>query len=357
MRPGRGSVAATVTGGEVAKVESIPWVQVLVQMVHGPDVSIRGIVRSVDHDNRPRNKVGWTTIGNQVPPTLAGGGVDATEIRVWRDGMRVRIEEPDGTVVLLCDGTTCWRFRPNRDLPLAAPVETLQFRGNGTDLLARRPAAHWVGDDFTHPVGPIATTLFLDRPAWTFELAPPPHESHPMQMVVDQATGLVLQQRSDGAGLMEEWVELTVGEVFDDALFVWNGAADSAEDERRRQLAEHHDRRAQRLDWFRTHVTAEPLQVAVVADVNVDYVHTFDEHTGAFEASLGRQMITGSLARRPRSSQPWELRWAGPVHRWSTADFDWAVALHDTELPVESLATLQTRLHPGVPVLDPTDGI
>jgi hypothetical protein len=336
-------------------MESTPWVQVLVQMVHGPDAPARGVVRRVDPDNRPRQILGWasTASGLRRTPTA---GVDAAELRVWRDEMRVRVEKLDGTVVLLSDGTTCWRFESGRDRPVAAPADALLFLGNGTELLARRPAQEWVGNDFTRPVGPITATVFLDRPAWEFELAPPPRKPHPMQMVVDQETGLVLQQRTYGLGVVDEWVELTVGEVFDESLFVWDGAADSAEDESRRMRAAGDERRAERRNWFRTRVTGESLLMEVVADLNVDYVHTFDDHTGAFEASLGDRAIKGSLARRLRSSRPWELRWSGPVYRWSTADFDWAVAVHDTELPAAGLAALQARLHPGVPVVDPADG-
>jgi hypothetical protein len=36
-------------------------------------------------------------------------------------------------------------------------------------------------------------------------------------------------------------------------------------------------------------------------------VHTFDD-SGAFEASIGQRSLRGSLARRSRSAEPWELQ-------------------------------------------------
>jgi len=332
--------------------QSVPWVQVLVQMVHGPDVPVRGIISSADGGLRSRDEVGWTAFSGALPPTFTGGGIEATELRVWRDGMRVRIEHLDGRPLLLCDAVTCWRFRKGRELPRVAPAATLRFVGNGTGLLARRPAEDWVGDDYTRPTGPLTTTTYLSRPAWQFELAPPPQSrsprtAHPMRMVVDQQTGLVLEQRIDAVGSAERWSQFFIGEVFDEALFTWDGPAESVAAEARRQRAADRALRAERRRWFDTHVTAEPLNAAVTADLDLQYLHTFDSGTGAFEARLGRRGITASLARRPRSTEVWELQWAGPVHRWSTSRFDWALAVHDVELTAEGLAELQARLHPG----------
>lgn len=339
---------------------SVPWVQVLVQMVHGPDVAVRGIISSTGRDGRPGDEIGWTAFAGALPPTLSGGGIEDSELRVWRDGTRMRIERLDGSPVLMCDAVTCWRFRNGRELPRAAPAATLQLRGNGTDLLARRPAEHWVGDDYTHPTGPITATTYLSRPAWQFDLAPPPHsrsprKAHPMRMIVDQQTGLVLERRIGAVGPAERWSQFVVGEVFDEALFIWDGPAESVAEETRRQRAADQVLRAERRRWFDTHVTAEPLRVAVTADLDLQYLHTFDTGTGAFEASLGRRGITASLARRPRSTKEWELRWAGPIHRWSTFRFDWALAIYDVELTADALAGIQAHLHPGEQTVPPDE--
>lgn len=67
---------------------------------------------------------------------------------MWRDGPRVRIEEADGSVSLIADGTTCWQFERGQDVPVATPQRNLRF-GGGTELLARRTAEAIAGDDFT----------------------------------------------------------------------------------------------------------------------------------------------------------------------------------------------------------------
>lgn len=95
---------------------SVPWVQVLVQMVHGPDVAVRGIISSTGRDGRPGDEIGWTAFAGALPPTLSGGGIEDSELRVWRDGTRMRIERLDGSPVLMCDAVTCWRFRNGREL-------------------------------------------------------------------------------------------------------------------------------------------------------------------------------------------------------------------------------------------------
>lgn len=46
-------------------------------------------------------------------------------------------------------------------------------------------------------------------------------------MIVDQQTGLVLKRRIDAVGLAERWSQFAAGEVFDEALFTWDGLTES----------------------------------------------------------------------------------------------------------------------------------
>lgn len=158
--------------------------------------------------------------------------------------------------------TTCWQFDRNHETPLASPRTALRYAGSGTELLTRREPSAYTGDDFARPTGPVGGTTFLGRPAWTVEPAPPPHKPHPIQLVVDAETGIVLQQRNDGFGTVDDGVEFVVGEHLDPALFTWDGPTRSADD----QHAE-------------------------------------------FEARWEADQI-GMLARRPRSEQPWDLQWS-----------------------------------------------
>ncbi len=120
-----------------------------------------------------------------------------------------------------------------------APARAVHYAFTGTDLLARRDLGDFAGDDFTRPTGPVGATTFLGRTAWTVELAPPDHKPFPLQLVVDAETGLILQQRNDGFGSVDEWIEFVVGEPIPPDLFVWDGPARTVHDEQVRMHAAH----------------------------------------------------------------------------------------------------------------------
>jgi len=322
----------------------VSWVEVLVRMVDGPDLPVRGVVRCrYADDEARRGGTGW--VSGMRPVVLTGGGAGDNGVRVWRDGPRLRVERMDGSPLMISDGHTSWRFSDEHPDPLEYVDADVRYLGNGTELLERRDATDWVGNDFTKPTGPIGRVVFLGRDAWAVELAPPSHKPFPIQIVVDRETGLTLQSRNDGAGVVDEWVEFEVGGTFDDALFTFSGPVRSAEEERRRQRSSHEEDASRRRDWFRANVSGEPLTVDVRADLSVRHVHTLDETTGAFEARLGDdRTISGFLTRRPRSAEPWLLRIADPVHRWSTRNFDWALAVHGVELADGELDRLQAQL-------------
>ncbi|HZE48712.1 MAG TPA: hypothetical protein VE074_04070, partial [Jatrophihabitantaceae bacterium] len=180
--------------------------------------------------------------------------------------------------------------------------------------------------------GPVGATTFLGRTAWTVELAPPRHKPHPIQLVVDSETGLVLQQRNDGFGSVDEWAEFVVGEPLDPALFTWVGPTRSAEDQHAERQARHDADLAARRQWFSDNVTRSPLRVEFAI---TPFIHEYDERTGSFQARLG-EFRGGMLARRPRSSEPWDLGWSETQHRWSTARWDWALTFYGDQQPTAS---------------------
>lgn len=323
------------------------WVEVLVRMVDGPDLPVRGVIVSANGSASPGSGTGWVSVAGAAPPQFTGTSAtpgESTHRRVWRQGAKVRIERDDGSPILLCDGTTSWRFARDNPVPITAPGDAVRYAGNGTHLITRRPANDFAGNDFTRPTGPVRDATFLGRPVWEFELAAPPRKIGPLLQRVDVETGLVLHQRA-ADGSVDEWTEFEIGPI-DDALFTWSGPSQTAEEEHRQVIARGDEERARRRQWFRDNVTDVPLRARIEVDLSVDYVHTFDDN-GAFEASIGQRFLSGSLARRPRSAEPWELRWSGVVHRWSTTRFDWALSLHDSVVTPESLRELQSQLHPG----------
>jgi hypothetical protein len=270
---------------------------------------VRGAIRS-DPDPSDQS-FGWTAFRGEPLPVQAGARPPSADpnssppIRVWRDGAKVRIEEPGGAPNLIVGEKTCWWFDDEHE----APVEA---------------------------------TTFLGRPAWTVELAPPPHKPHPLQLIVDAYTGLVLQQRNDDFGTVNEWVEFVVAERIDPALFQWDGPIRTdAEQQAEWRAADERDT-ARRQRWFAENVAAPPLVLELQAEVGV---HVYDERTGAFEGSFGHGF--GSVARRPHSDEPWDLRWHDVQHRWSTAQWDWAVTLFRDLLTPAGLEALRRQLTAG----------
>lgn len=354
---------------------AISWIGLLTLMVDGPDLPVRGVISSREGADPSQHYFGWAVFGDQPLPVFAGF-LDADEAaepdgqgpddalpegsadesgstvpgppdadaepvltRAWRSGRRVRLERPDGRPSLLVGERSCWQFRGDDPVPVESPSSAVAYQGNGTQLLRRREASEFTGDDFTRPTGPVGRTTFLGRDAYTVELAPPAHKPFPIQLVVDAETGLVLQQRNDGFGSVDEWVEIVVGEHLDDQLFRWQGPSRSEADERAEHEREWQADLAARAQWFRDNVAPLPLRLEL--DLGV----LLHEHgpDGSFQASIGEGGL-GMLARRPSSDQEWQLGWSRVQHRWTEGGWDWALSMDGAELSDAGLAALKRAL-------------
>ncbi|MEO7261525.1 MAG: hypothetical protein ABI047_09770 [Jatrophihabitantaceae bacterium] len=351
---------------------AISWVGLLTLMVDGPDLPVRGVIGSREGSDPSQGYFGYSVFAGQPMPVFAGfaaaegpahlaaekpedpdgeesedpdgeppadAGDEPVLTRAWRSGRRVRLERPDGRPSLIVNEQSCWQFRGDEPVPVESPSSVVMYQGNGTQLLRRRDAGEFTGDDFTRPTGPVSSTTFLGRGAYTVELAPPAHKPFPLQLVVDAETGLVLQQRNDGFGSVDEWIEIVVGEPLDDQLFRWQGPSRSEADERAEHEQEWQADRAERADWFRANVAALPLRLEL--DLSV-YVHV-REPDGSFEASIGDSHL-GALARRPSSEQDWQLGWSEVQHRWSCDGWDWALSIYQEAVTEAGLATLKQAL-------------
>lgn len=324
------------------EVQPPSWVNLLTLLVHGPTVPVRGLLRTIEGEDET---LGWFAWSGEEPPIVAGmrGAADPestdweTPTRVWWDGVRLRVEEPDGSVNVIADAHTCWQWEQGSDVPIKGSRNELRLGVGGIELLERWTPEHFLGDDFTRPTGPVGATTYLGRLAWTVELAPPEHKPHPMQLVIDAATGMILQKRNDGFGFREEWLEFEVVERHDDALFRWDGPVRQRSPRPDDGRAEHEREMAMRRDWFRTNVAPAPIAIEFEADV---LVHGWEDD-GSFEASLDR---VGGLARRPRSEDVWELHWVEINYRWTTERWDWALQCYDGQLTERGLAKLKAHL-------------
>lgn len=317
------------------------WVEVLVTMADGPSLPLRGVIRKTP--DTPE-RINFAYAADREPVVVGVGGGD---VRVWRDRSRMRIETPDGRPVFITDGDSAWQFGPTDEPPIRSDARRVRYLGTGSELLSNRPAHDWLGDDYTRPAGPIEDVTFLGRDCWAVDLAPGPRKAGLLRIVVDRESGAVLEQRNDTADTGVAYTEITVGEPVGDEMFTWTGPSRDFDEERRAraELARADD--ANRLEWFHTNVADSLPVVRIPLPLRVENIHTLDAGTGAFQASIAAGFVTGMLARRPRSDQPWNLRWHGDVQRWSTDEFDWATILHQAELDADTLAALQAALHPG----------
>ena len=94
------------------------------------------------------------------------------------------------------------------------------------------------------------------------------------------------------------------------------------------------------------------IEIPVRLDLTPFWVEVPERNTGEFVASLGPpdKRRTGRLMRRRRSPEPWAVRSPQEQRAWSTPDFDWMCEVTVGRIDDAGLATLQQRLHPGVPV-------
>ncbi|NMD57337.1 MULTISPECIES: hypothetical protein [Tsukamurella] len=327
------------------------WIEVLKSLVDGPGLPVHGIVRTRNAEALGRTEtVGF--IG--APPMWVGIGGD--DVRVWRDGRRVRVELPDGSPYFISDGVTSWQFDDAETPPTFVGADRVYYHGPGAELLISRNAQDWLrGDDFTQPTRPVAEIEFLGRDCWSVELAPPPHKPAPLQMIVDRQSGAVLQQGSEEFDVSVEFTSLDVGGQVDDSLFTWDGAAVSLDERRavdaRAERAAYEEAQADRLAWLESDLGARSLNIRVPVELAITDVYELDEGDGSYFVRIrsgSGAHIEGCLWRRPHQPGRWRIDSTDhTVHHWSAAGFDWAVWLYGLDVNGDVLVQLQEQLHPS----------
>jgi hypothetical protein len=261
-------------------------------------------------------------------------------------GSRARLCEEDGQPWLLTDGVTMWR-RSDAGM-IASDYHGPAWAGNGSELAHHRSREEVEVFGFGRPIGPIQRTEYLDRPAWRFAFAAPAHKPYDMRVVIDAVTGLTLEQRF-GEISLARWTEFVTGEPIDPAMFVWDGPVQTAESLRAESEREHEADMARRQTWFANNVTDEPLFHA--GEPIEVLLHTWNDD-GSFEASFDGG-LDGAIARRPKSTEWWDLGWSEVTHRWSDNRWDWALSIWDENDPVglddAGLAALRRALRSTEP--------
>jgi hypothetical protein len=173
--------------------------------------------------------------------------------------------------------------------------------------------------DYCTAAGPVTAVEHDGRPAWRVALVPPPHKRGLLLLTVDDATGLLVEQRNATGGHTVELVDLVVDEPLADEVFAAQVELDleHAHDRARWDLAQH--RPVPTPQWFpwRRCGSEGPGLVVVESDrgrgsvgrarlgqpapaadwLAPDLVHRF-EHRGESWAVGSRPPMTAVDARR-----------------------------------------------------------
>jgi hypothetical protein len=254
---------------------------------------------------------------------------ETSVIDVFRDGPRTRVVGADGEPWVISDGVTTWSN--SDDGMVARPYDGEAWSGQGIELAARPTREDVDVFGFGTPIGPIERVTYLGRPAWQFRFAAPSHKPFDMRVVVDDETGLVLDQRY-GDHSVARWLEFRTDEPLTDDLFTWTGPVRSQADLEAARWREHEQDMAGRSAWFARNVTEASLEInGVAVEVNL---HEWDDD-GSFQASTDGP-LNGSLARRVRSDEWWALNWSNVTHRWSDSMWDWALSVWDDGEPFDN---------------------
>jgi hypothetical protein len=157
------------------------------------------------------------------------------EWRVWRDGVRMRIEYEDGSLALITGGITVRQFMDPREAPLRKGVPSLPRLGNGLELLTRPSTNELDGPkSYTGMMGEIGNAVYLERQVWTVMLAPAPRKECPLHLAADVETGIILRRLPEDNSEVHELTDFRTGEVISDELFRWDGdGSDRSLDPRR----------------------------------------------------------------------------------------------------------------------------
>ncbi len=324
------------------------WIEVLKKIVDGPQVPIQGIISRTGPIDTGSLLMGVN--GEVIPLYVAG--ID--DLQVWRDEPKVRVESMDGRPLVIFNGEAVWRFAHRDLVPVRGFGWEMRYVGPGRELLVTQPASRWVGNDFTTPDGPIRDIEYLGRPCWQVDLKPPAHKPHPIQLVVDQRTGAILQQRNDGFDIAVRFIEFTAGIPINPSTFEWDGPVrpprqpPDTDDYRSSFVPSQGRQKDEHQAWFLEHVVASPLTVPLTVSLFVTLLNSYDDD-GSFDAEISDGgPVTGRLARRPHASTTWHLNFRTHAPQaWSTARHDWALELYTGPLDQASLTSLQHQLHPN----------
>ncbi len=268
---------------------------------------------------------------------------DRGAIRFWfAHPDRWRIEDEDGPFLIKGEDRALLR-RASGVMAELSPDHGVGMSHDPRHLIEGRYVAESLSErnDFSRPVGPAVETQVGGRTAWRFVLAPPPHKPAPLEVVLDDATGVVLEFRSQGADYWETLTSFEPDVEVDAEWFVWDGPVDVewvderlVHEQRAREVSEHP---WPSPTWW---PSGMPLDVL---DGDID--------EGWFVALLGGHWDMARTLARWRPGAP-PARLAGHtdrlrfVHRWERDGYQWILAT-DEEISPDDLQRIINSIPPG----------
>ena len=193
------------------------WPHLVVLMAlggDGPEPTLRGVIAE-------RGMPGQRPSPQSGQQAGAEGGLDSSTYRLLKKGSWLRRETMAGDLLSLQHGTEHWVVSRGGTSARHWPSAFLTWPDQL--LSERRPIRQYDRDDFTRAASAPSPTVFLGRPAWTVEVAPPARKPSTLTLTVDDETGLVLAAHSGDGVSFVAWQELDVGADLPDDLFVWHG--------------------------------------------------------------------------------------------------------------------------------------
>lgn len=234
---------------------------------------------------------------------------ESVTVRVFKRFGVYRVETLDGELVEIRQHLDA----PDAEIGLSQPAWSAfgadHVIYNYSHAIVRRELSDWQGDNFhfTRPTGPARATTWLDRPCWEVELTPPDHDTSPLVLTIDTATGMQFRARSRHGEILAEWLEIEFDAQLDDSLFSWDGdtisSQCSGEGHLAHELHELHEAKQDKRDrkWLKESGVG---RLRLRYEIGLD-IHELNSTTGEFEGSITPDHWT-SLGRRRLSDAPWE---------------------------------------------------
>ncbi|MDJ0770666.1 MAG: hypothetical protein QNJ12_17870 [Ilumatobacter sp.] len=245
------------------------------------------------------------------------------ELRFWfRHPDSWRIEDGDGVRYVRRDETVWFRDGQGRMQRLTGGMNW-SGPGDPRQLLSGRDLVDSLtsSNDYSVPSGPPTAAVVGGRAGWRVVLEPPPLKHHPLAVVVDDETGVVLEMRSTVLDAHTTLIGFLPDADIDDARFEYDGPiATDWEDERRHRREV--DRLGREREW--------PAPRYWPPGVELDLLDA-DDSTGAFIGFLHGVSSVAVFARWPAGGEPHpaldSYSESHHVHRWTADGFDWALAV------------------------------